>query len=913
MPDDKTRVPGSITKTADAQNERISGISNVSRTITQMQKTTQREIDETRDEIDYGASPDVTMKQMNGVLSRFGQTITAFTRGIQDVSLSTARATRDAIGEYGKAISQDINFNKQNIVAMALSRTTPLFGYFAAKFMETDVYKKAKDRMAQSISGVFKSVGSSIANIFRGKEKAADEAVPKMQRGGYVEKGGMVEVHPAEVIMPIEKVLERIDDTISVAREMAEIAEKTQIRSLAKMSYFVEAEREKEPVGMVKGFFRALREVHSQYEEPSNVRMLRAVLAIQDTLGATIGTWEQVWTKLLVEHPFFRQAMFTLKTLGGIMSLPLKVAGVFFRRRGSYRAHLSKEANPFTRMSDDIASLYTGTMWRLDNIWNVAKINAQANRDVATFLTGNKYPAIEGIGMGFWSFFGWARSGLRLIAKPFEFLANKSKFTKWLTTDISSPVVSLAETIADKIFTHRARLKTLYGGEYATESGVGIVEAILTEFTKGQQRGTYNPLQITYTPELQEQWEEAAEAMVQTKEGVWESADELNKHNNRERRRGLLGFFGMIGGGIWDIAKMAGGFLGNLFGPSGAIGSALIKLFGAGGPIQMALASPKFWGPVGAAIGGYAIGTWINKNIIEPHITGPWFKKMDDLNKEASKRSSQLASDLIKAARGETATGAEAYQARIAAKAGATVSSQQSSLIGTHLASPAIIQAQRDFIKENAAAYSKYSPEEIEKARTRWHHSLGYTALYRWASQGVNPEEFGRKKEASFLKYLQKVGTPSSPEELAKAISEHEAAIYRAGGVGSDVSYFVRKYGEKAKDWVAEKGKFALNKAGQLVDKASGKIIEAKDLAKMQTSDLLASAQLLKQELKERGIEGLEGMKEMGDKVASQLNQVQTVINQQATNITRVYNSGLNKASDLYDEMKQRVVTGNFH
>ena len=801
---------------------------------------------------------------------------------------------------------------------MALARTTPLFGYFAAKFMETDVYKKAKDRMAESISGVFKTVGSSIANIFRGKEKAHSDAVPKMQRGGYVEKGGMVEVHPAEVVVPIEKILSRIDDSISVGREIAEITQKTQIRSLAKMSKFVEVDSNKEPVGMTKGFFRALREVQTQYEEPSNIRMLRAVLSIQDTLGATIGTWEQVWTKMLVEHPTFRQIAFGMKSIGDAFGVGFRVMGMFFKRRGSYQSHLSKSKNPFEQLGQNLGSLYTGTMWRLDNIWNVSKINAQANRDVATFITGNKYPAIEGIDKGWWSFFGWARSGIRLISKPFEFLANKSKFSKWLNTDISGPVISFTEKIADKLFTHRAKLKQLRGGEYGTESGVGIVEAVLTEFARNQRSGKNPPLQISYTPELQDQWEEAAESMKETKEGVWESADELDKANKREKRKGIMGFFSMIGGGIGNLFSGAGGFIKNLLGlgKGGWLMTSIAALFGKGGLIATALmttlGSAWFWGPIGAGLAGAGIGTAINKLIIKPYITDPWFKRVDEANKKAHQEGNARNKKLVSDARGQTATGAETYQARVAAKTGTMVGAQQT-LIGQSLDSGAISNAQRKYIEQNKEAYSKYDLDEIEKARTRWKHSIGYLAYYRWKSQSGDPNKFGMEKEASFLKYLKNVGTPMTAAQMESKVKEHEKSIYQSGGIGSDVSYFVRKYGPKAKDWVAEKGKWAITKSGQIVDKATGKIMDAKDVAKMQAGDLMASAQLLKQEMKTRGMEGLEGLKDMGEKVSSQLNSVQNVINQQATNITRVYNSGLDKAGDMYDDMKQRVVTGNFH
>jgi len=58
---------------------------------------------------------------------------------------------------------------------MALSRATPLFGYFAAKFMETDVFQEAgrriKERIGDSVSEGLSKAGHSVAGIFKkGKE-----------------------------------------------------------------------------------------------------------------------------------------------------------------------------------------------------------------------------------------------------------------------------------------------------------------------------------------------------------------------------------------------------------------------------------------------------------------------------------------------------------------------------------------------------------------------------------------------------------------------------------------------------------------------------------------------------------------------------------------------------------------------
>jgi hypothetical protein len=922
MPDDKTREPGSLTQTADAQKERISGISNVSQTVTQMQKTTQRQIEETKESIDYGQTPDRTMQEMNGVLSRFGRTITAFTKGIEDVTVSTAKATTDAIGQYGKAVGQDINYNKQNIVAMALSRTTPLFGYFAAKFMETDVYKKAKDRMSESISGVFKSVGSSIANIFRGKEKAHDEAVPKMQKGGYVEKGGMVEVHPAEVIMPIEKVLERIDESLSIAREASEITQKAQLRSMAKVATLVEAERQKEPVGMVKGFLRALREVQTQYEEPSNMRMLRAVLSIQDLLGATVGTWDQVWTKMLVEHPTFRQIAFTMRTMGQVFSAPFKIVAQVFKLRGGYEGQLSKSKNPFENIAANIGLNYVNSMYRLDNIALFTRATAEYTKILAEgYLSGQagrpvRLPPIEGMGRTGWSIMSVARLILNWSVRnlPKGIVAGIDLMLGG-TDPKSGTLYKWLEKAGDTL-TRERRISpfTRRGRELEAAYGAG---SPMWQILKDQEQGKLPPLTIAPSQKMIEYQEEVVELLEGVDYHSEVSSKELDKHNDRERRRGLMGMFSGLGNMAWTGLSMIGGFIKDLFGGAkGLIASSLGPLFAAGGPIAGLLTNPATWAVVGAGIAGYIAGSAFNKYVIAPIRDAIW-ESWDKSNKKASAELNKVRKDEIQKARGVTATGMESYLARVKreAEGSLTIGARQEDFKGALLGGPdlrlsEITKGQMGIIEKNIADYAKYDPDMLKKYRAEWLDGEGGSAFGMGRFFWQDPVKYGQRRESAFLNWLKRKAPQVDPQAM---LSEHEASIYRKGGISSDTSYFVRKYGEKAKDWVAEKGKFALTKGGQLVEKATGKIIDAKDLAKMQASDLLASAELLKNEMKTRGMEGLEATKGLGDKLSNQLNNVSNVINQQASNVTRVYNSGMNKAGDLYDEMKQRIVTGNFH
>jgi len=883
MADEKSREPGSITKTADAQNERISGISNVSRTVSQMQKTTQRKIEETQDSIEYGGSSETTMREMNNVLSKFGKTITAFTAGVQNVSMSTAKATKDAIGDYGKAIGRDINFNKQNMVAMALSRTTPLFGYFAAKFMETDVFKKAKDRMKESIAGAFKGIGSSIANIFKGRKEAKESKtskIPKMASGGYVEKGGMARLHAAEVVMPIEKILERIDDSISVSREIATISEKNQLKSLAKMATFVGGEKGKEPVGMVKGFLRAMREVQTQYEEPSNMRMLRAVLSIQDTLGSTIGTWDQVWTKMLIEHPTFRQLAFAAKMSSKIFGAPFKFIWKFFKLRGSYKSQLSRSDNPFQALNENIGVLYTGTMWRLDNIANFTKLGARGSTDLSSFVTGTRYPKVEGVGKGLWSLFGLARSGIGLIAKPIHKYLNKSsnKWARALAFEMESPFTNAFY----KVFKHKATMKALYGSE--TEEGEGSPWQKLLKHMKDQ------PL-IVSDPEL---------TKTTKKKWLWEKLK-----YGKEKVKSAFGW-------IWKILLMGGSWIKNLLG-LGTGGWLLTAVKGLGSVFGASLASAGIMGPIVAAIGaaliGASIGTFIDKWILKPYVTGPYYERMNKAQQKGIKKRGKLRGQNLSDALGQTATGKETYESKVALKTSTQLKAQKTILGTTHLAAEAIRAAQDEFIRKNKSKYAEYTPEEIAKARERWRHTWDYWNKYKFKLDRSDPEKFGTWKEAAFFKYLQKVGTKN--KNLTGAIKEHELKVWNSKSAGEKAGYAARRaITEGGMTFLAERGKYALTQAGQWIVKATGKIVDAKEIAKMEASDILASSRLLKEELKKRGMDQKGNLEELSDRLQQSVSKFSNTVDTKISQVTEIINPS---QGNIMGEMELRIATGNFH
>ncbi len=112
---------------------------------------------------------------LNVMLRSLGKSVDYMSQGVKKTSLETAKISSDAIGQYGKAISEDISVNKQNTVAMALARTTPLFGYFAGKFMETDVYRGFTDKIKGKFVDASKEIGTTLKGLARhGFEKIKD-------------------------------------------------------------------------------------------------------------------------------------------------------------------------------------------------------------------------------------------------------------------------------------------------------------------------------------------------------------------------------------------------------------------------------------------------------------------------------------------------------------------------------------------------------------------------------------------------------------------------------------------------------------------------------------------------------------------------------------------------------------------
>lgn len=318
-----------------------------------------------------------TVQSYNSVLKGLGNTINRLAWGVKHITTETARATKDAIGQYARAVGEDISINKTNTVAMALSGASPIFGYFASKFMETDVFQKTadkiKEKLGNAVSGGFSRLGR-MAGIGK-KVKYEEEDMPHMQRGGYVKKSGVIKVHAAEVVMPAEKIMKQIDKAkdSAISRQMG-----TTMGDMSETLTDIQEEitHTQEKTGnIVSTFLQELDKVNKEESEVGDT-LQHVVAEIRELKIAMLGVsprWETALQRTLDKHPFFK-SIFRIYKFFNVM-----MPGAFrwmFGRRSKYASDViraGRSQNVFDRIVDVTGLLYTGMMPKMDELIKYVK------------------------------------------------------------------------------------------------------------------------------------------------------------------------------------------------------------------------------------------------------------------------------------------------------------------------------------------------------------------------------------------------------------------------------------------------------------------------------------------------------------------------------------------------------------
>jgi len=402
------------------------------------------------------------------------KTITVETaRGVKNITAGGAKA----MSEYAKAISEDIHINRQNFMVTTIGKFTPLVGYAVAKMMETTVFRNMIDKMKVGLSRALNSVTSRFkrlasmgwekgkefwssmkdrisgtsgavktkmanaraakkekkyftkeaaikdaladANVASAAKKASrtknvEKQVPHMASGGYVKKEGLAKVHAAEVVQPVDKIVDTIVNTVNKRLDEKEKREGTSAEGFASMfkknkeqdffgfdkvgtsfkNAFQIMQRKnlaleqrvmkrdaKNQRGLIGSFMTAYSEEAKQEELPLMERQVRATLAVKEAIAGENKNAIVAWQKMLYEHPFFHAILVGLKGLTTLTTAPLKF---IFRKRGLYSSRLKSSGTVFERLYDSNSLIYTGLMEKMDDLTANTYVTANATNATAS-------------------------------------------------------------------------------------------------------------------------------------------------------------------------------------------------------------------------------------------------------------------------------------------------------------------------------------------------------------------------------------------------------------------------------------------------------------------------------------------------------------------------------------------------
>jgi hypothetical protein len=825
------KVYGSLTKSADLLDERVSEVSNVSKTISNMQKNVNKKVRETKRTLEDKAEDkdlEQVHKSINSVLARLGDTIGALSNGITNVTVATAKATKDAIGDYASAVGRDINYNKQNIVAMALSRTSPIFGYFAAKFMETDVFRKAKEKITTSISNMFGTVFRKLRFSRKGKKDEYD--LPHMARGGLVRKAGVAKLHAAEVVMPVDKYIK---------------ANQKNQEAFANRLAKVQAKVFKETIGYenIGGVARKARSMSYQDRMVELVQSIERALYEQDSPSFFRRMWDSMMENS-VFRGFVNTVSFFKKIITGPFKMifaPLRAIYKFGTRRWrvnrGYWADLPKGKNILENVNSTLGLTYAQQMSRLDSIILYTKATAQAVRDLSTYVTGIKYPAIPDIsrGGGGFTIFGILR---KVITKPVEWITKGTLLsiekifgvkTSGLRKALTYDLLSKPKDLWYKLTTSK-RQKEL-DAHPLLQAGLG---------------GTKNPVMRKMISSQRDYYD----LVLHKRRGFpkllgysKDTVDELREINRREKRRtitgilgslfgfassgignifkGIGGLFSSLGGGIFGLLGPLlgwllggkggggkGGFLGGIIKRAGSLVGRSVKwgfwnflgMFKKGGIITKVveyamkpisaigssiLSALKNFGPnlikmlpsilgfaskglmVAAAAGlGWEIGKYINEDLGLGAKIQSWLdERVQGVKRKLDeKESANYSQNLAKQVAGGTGS-IEDYRKRQELALRSSLGSQAGDVGFVGSGYlDSIEKAQRMYMSQNLDKYLIYGADQVREMRSKWMNS-------NWAMRGALPfedvEAYARRREESFLRFMSVNGKVLTEEQQA--------------------------------------------------------------------------------------------------------------------------------------------------
>lgn len=820
MADDEFNSTEELKKTAEQEyEERLKNIGGVNAAAAKMQAGIEDRIDEIKG-IGTKEGIEQVSKATSSVLRSLNLVIKEVAMGAKKISIGTALATKEAIGQYGKAISEDISFNKKNVVAMGLARASPIFGYFASKFMETDVFKSAAQRIKSTLGDAISSVGGKFKGLFTsgmdkvkgifGKGKRAEaDAVPKLQAGGVIGKGGLAEVHRAEVVMPIDALMKKIDELKAPTEEVvAKATEPVKVfnRLLATMSkrqHSIEAytlrRGPQERRGMIKSFLSAYTDTFEEYQLPWQQQMIRLQRRLVFGLIGIGNRFRIALSTMLYENPLIRNFLWSVGAFAKLVTSPFRL---LFKPRGGYEADLPTSRNMFENMVSIAGTTYTGIMYQSDRIIAHARASSEALRDMSGVITGKDYKQIEEIERKRWSITG---KSIRAIAAPIEWAVNRRAQFNEETKDFWTKKRGAKDLLM-------APFKRLFERK---EEGLQLLPPTMMQKVEYIVDHLYNRLDkwsmwreegIEIERDKQLMLEDQRPWYRKMGRGIEAVKDSMDRVRRRIRGmgRGILKWimlaFGFVKSFIGNIGGIAAKFFsGTIFPMLGRLLPSLLRTIFSGPALAVAL----------AGAGGLALGTLINKYIVAPF--------MDARSKKLQKQISEDWQEVEKGmrARKEASGGVgrgrvEAVQgARIATSLGGTAEQMRQRYyhggVGSSEGYMAIQAAQQAYMEQHIGEYIPYGFDQVQMARIKFGQVAGKKMPFTDAAG------YGTEREKRFLGFLKSqykpvglealAGTVKSKGALDEAARATQVAMEKVRGVTTDKMALARG---AAHDFIAQ-------------------------------------------------------------------------------------------------------------
>lgn len=770
-------------------------------------------------------------------------------RVAMDVTKGSLKTITEAGVQFSQQIAQDVNWNKQAIVAQALSRATPLFGYFAAKFMETDVFKNAAENIKKHIGGAFRAVGEKFGTVFAagfdkvrglfGGQKSANNIkknfrIPSMAVGGYVAKEGLINVHPAEVVMPIDKVMKLISDRTGggdSGPQMSSILERLTSMNRDYIDIYQNDKKDN------RFFMRTFMDALTTQNEDMLVEIKRS-LAGNLTIVKSV---HMAWQKTLELHPGFRATMIAGEFLYKMTVSPFKF---LFTKRGSiYKTDLPKDVQPIANQTKTLHLIYLGMMWQFDNVKKHLSGMYTSIRDIASKITGNTYPD---------ELKNAKRNKSRRIVDAAKLVAKYSKAQAWKDKMRSMIGAGPIEDLINKMYGGKENMWTKKRSFRDVKSGFKkflnfkppSIKLWWKRFRAGKSYRGENAYQEATVDSVfyQEAQTEAANRSVRLLSDISGTLAEESRARRKNNIFSML--FGVLGSLKDSVLSVMGGFKDML---SGGVKS----LMAGGLPLLVKSAFGAIFALPMAWAGGKAVGDMIYEKLIKPG-QDKLFEKLEKQN-EAITVASNKALDYVRdqARGGDRDTRSKAVrQINIASDFDLN---ERKDSYGMHTdkfwrgsadIAKYINDARKEYILENIGLYDQYDPKEISRLRAEFYNSGGYSRGFDVSMK--DPQVYGRKYEERFAKYLAEKGKPTpyslvdermeerkeryKQEALEAANKARDASMEAYGKVSGKVtetSEAVRNYDYK-KAWVGayESGEILAEKVTGAFNEGVEKLIE---------------------------------------------------------------------------------------